>query len=298
MNKYKEIIQEAHDLWDENRLEEALELLEEAQDYNFDLDLESINDMGLIYFELGKYDLSNETFIRLLEYDDEFYGAYLGIGMLKEKDGLIDEAIELYLESINFNDDNPLAYFSLANLYDDKGLKDLAIEYYEKTIELNKEHFWAHINLGSIYEERNDYDNALIYFNLAYTIDSENAISSFNLGVVYQNTNELDLAKKYYLQAMNSEIPYIYAFLNYGVMLKDSFDDLKGALNAYSEGIKVDPNNSVLYYNRGCVYALLNKEKNAINDIKKSISLNQNLYDYMLEDEELKDIKDFVLLED
>ena len=72
---------------------------------------------------------------------------------------------------------------------------------------------------------------------------------------------------------------------------KEVFEDYQESIALYTEGIKYNPEVSVLYYNRACCYALLHENEKALEDIKFSTQLSPSLIEYMKTDDELSDIR-------
>ena len=50
--------------------------------------------------------------------------------------------------------------------------------------------------------------------------------------------------------------------------------DFEGAVEWYSKGIQIDPNNHILYSNRSAAYLSMNNFNSALEDAEKCISLN------------------------
>lgn len=55
--------------------------------------------------------------------------------------------------------------------------------------------------------------------------------------------------------------------------------DFDGAMSDFNEAIRLDPENSVAYFNRGNIYMSLKDYKNALFDYDKAIELNKNFAD-------------------
>jgi hypothetical protein len=58
-----------------------------------------------------------------------------------------------------------------------------------------------------------------------------------------------------------------------------------------SEGIKENPEEGFLYYNRACFWVHLDSFREALSDVEKAIELNDFFEEYMREDEELNPIR-------
>ena len=68
-------------------------------------------------------------------------------------------------------------------------------------------------------------------------------------------------------------------------------EDYSRAIEIINEGIAENGDEGFLYYNRACFYVAVNKLDLALDDILKSIELNDFFEDYMKKDEELDAIR-------
>lgn len=250
-------------------------------------------DIALLYDELGNIEQASHYFNRALELDPNNARAYYGQGMIYENEGKIDEAISYYKEAIALDPNYVAAHFFLACLYDDIAEVYLAIYHYEQVLALDPTHFYAHLNIGSVYEGLNQDETALQYFKAAERINPHNHLLHFNFGVIYQKKREYEKSRDAYIRSLSYSEDYPYTYLNLGLLYKDHFQDLDQAINVYSEGIRHHPEFAVLYYNRGCVYALKDAYDLAREDLEQALYYMPSLRKDLLKDPELEPIKSF-----
>ncbi len=124
----------------------------------------------------------------------------------------------------------------------------------------------------------------------ALEIDKNHFRILFNLGVFYKKLGNLDLAEEYYKKSIEENPYYPYSYLNYAVMYREKEDYFK-AIDIINEGILQNEDEGFLYYNRACFYVGINKLDLALEDVLKSIELNEFFEGYMKEDEELNSIR-------
>ena len=67
--------------------------------------------------------------------------------------------------------------------------------------------------------------------------------------------------------------------------------DFTKAIEIISRGIKENSNQGFLYYNRACFYVNIGECEKALEDINKSIELDNLFLDYMKKDKELDPIR-------
>ena len=247
--------------------------------------------IALIYDELNEYDKAATYYEKALSLDENNPFCYYGLAIIYDNLGEYDKAVSYYKEAIRLYPEYTEAHFFLADVYDKTGEQGLAIYYYKKTIESNPDYFYAYLNLGSIYESMGKDNEALSLFKTAEIIDDTNHLLYFNFGVVYHKLGRIDLSIECYRKSLSLYSFYPYAYLNLAIIYKDKKNDLKKAIEIYSKGIDNNPCSAVLYYNRACCFALIKDNMNAAKDLKVALSLDESLYEYMMEDEELKSIE-------
>jgi tetratricopeptide (TPR) repeat protein len=68
--------------------------------------------------------------------------------------------------------------------------------------------------------------------------------------------------------------------VNERAIKKYTFGDYRGAIDEYSLAIEMDPNDSRMYFLRGCVKKKINDLHGALADFTKAIELNPDDVDY------------------
>ncbi|AWI05864.1 tetratricopeptide repeat protein [Clostridium drakei] len=286
INKYLEKAEEA---FEKNKLIKALNLYNRAYELSNGEDIDAIINLALIYDFLGKSEKAKDYYKEALSIDNYEERAYYGLATIYDEEENYEEAIKLYNKAIYINPNYHKAYFFLANVYDVSEKKALAIETYEKLLSLNPMDFWANLNLGCIYEERNENGAAYKKFSKALRIDPNNYLALFNMGVIYYKFNMIEKAINFYERAIEKNKSYEYSYLNLAVIYK--YADTKKGIEVLSSGINNCSETHFLYYNRSCFYALIGEENRACEDIIMALKLYPEFLKYILEDEELENIK-------
>ena len=93
-----------------------------------------------------------------------------------------------------------------------------------------------------------------------------------------------------YEKSIISNPKYPYSFLNLAVIYRENYGFIK-AIEVIDEGIEENPNQGFLYYNRACFYVNIGELEKALEDINKSIELDDLFLDYMKKDKELDPIR-------
>ena len=106
--------------------------------YDDPLSAKEHNDLGVVYYKKGEYNLAEQEFLKALKKDKNFY----------------------------------LAYFNLGNLYYKKGDVEKSIEFFKKALEINKNDDVLN-NLGYVFLEIKDCKNAKYYLNQIKNIENK-----------------------------------------------------------------------------------------------------------------------------
>ncbi|MCL1949781.1 MAG: tetratricopeptide repeat protein [Turicibacter sp.] len=272
--------------------EKAFEHFDNAFQTSFgESDLDLMLELAFLHDELGNTSQAIRLFQKMIKVDPEFPTSYYGLATIYDNEENYEKAVFYYQKTLALDPAYEAAHFFLANIYDELGEFDKALEHYEKTLELDPDYFYAYINIGCIYEGENNNLKAYSYFYKAYKADPINYMALFNLGVVCRKLGQIKDAIKYYEKALVQNKEYHNTYLNLAILYKEEYKDYEKSVELYTEGLKHNPEVSVLYYNRACVHALLGHEHEAIEDLKVSVQLSPTLKDYMQKDEELAEVR-------
>lgn len=272
--------------------EKAFEHYNNAYETSFGSeDLDLLLELAFLQDEMGNSQKALDLFREMIKIDPEFPTSYYGVATIFDNEENYEQAIAYYKKTIELDPTYEAAHFFLANIYDDMDELEPALYHYEKTIELDPEYFYAYVNIGCIYEADNHNLKAYKYFYKAYQLDPLNYMSLFNLGVVCRKLGQVREAVKYYEKAMQANETYHNTYLNLAILYKEEYKAYEKSIELYTKGIELNPDVSVLYYNRACVHALVDNQEEAIEDLKVSVQLSPTLKDYMQKDEELAEVR-------
>ena len=118
------------------RYDEALEILNKAKDLD-QSNIYVLNNLGLAYFFLKKYEESEEYFKRALKKTPHFLNALINLANLKKTLNLNNDALSVYLEALKFHDKDFFLHFSIGTLYQIIGSFEKANLHFEKCLKLN-----------------------------------------------------------------------------------------------------------------------------------------------------------------
>lgn len=276
---------QAHELWEEGKLQEALKLLNEIEDKDIDV----LHDIGLINLELGEIEVASEIFNDMISKDSEFAGGYYGLAMCMDEIGDTEEALTYYLKTIMIDPEHVAAYIAVGDIYASEKLEE-CIEYYEAASILSPNYWLPISSMGDYYQSTKEFDKAVEFYLKALDIEP-NFWSYHGLGYSYDKLGSVDSAITAYIEGTKLH-PYAFTFFNLGVIYKDQ-QMYEYSLEAYNAALELQ-DDVVFYYNRGCLYNLMGEVELAKKDLLVSFDRSDSLKDYAHDDFELESLKEWL----
>ena len=163
--------------------------------------IKSLNDLGVIYLKLGKYDLAIEQFKKALEVDPNYtIGPFL-FGDIYTDAKIYQEKINDFKAVIKTNREYARAHNYLGLTYLKKKNYSAAKNSLLESIKVNPKYAKANNNLGVLYEEMGDTAKAIESYQMAQKIDPKNPDSFYNLGLAYDSLKDGDNSVRYMVLA-------------------------------------------------------------------------------------------------
>jgi len=100
----------------------------------------------------------------------------------------------------------------------------------------------ALIELGNLYFDADQFDPAIQAYSKALEIDPKNADVRTDMGIMFRRKGDFDRAIAEFKKAAESDSNHTNSRYNLGVVLLHDKGDIKGAINAWEEYLKVEPN--------------------------------------------------------
>ena len=154
--------------------------------------IKSLNDLGVIYLKLGKYDQAIDQFKKALEIDPHytvgpflFGDIYTDAKNYQEKINDFKDVIRINLEYARAHNYLGLTYLKQKNY---SAAKNSLLE----SIRVNPKYAKANNNLGVLYEEMGNTAKAIESYRVAQRIDPNDPDSFYNLGLVYDSLKDGD----------------------------------------------------------------------------------------------------------
>ena len=100
----------------------------------------------------------------------------------------------------------------------------------------------AWVELGNLYFDSNQPKEAIEAYNQYLAAKPDNADVRTDLGIMYRKVGELDKSLEELRKAAKIDPKHVNSRYNIGLILLHDKQDMKGAINAFEEYLKVDPN--------------------------------------------------------
>ena len=132
------------------------------------------------------------------------------------------------------------------------------------------------INEGIALHDRGDYDGAIAKYQEVLRESPDNDWALYELAFSYQMKKDyrksLDIAYKG-MQYKSDKVTGFYVLIGNNL---DELGESKKAIDVYKQGIKLQPDTQMLYYNLALTYSRLNEFEEARKNFKTSAYLNPN----------------------
>lgn len=139
-------------------------------------------------------DAAKQLYLKAASTSPRLADAWIGLGVLAETDGRMDEATDLYKHAWDVRPRNPLSAFALGKLFLRAGKKDDAVLWYERALHASDPFL--------------DRDNILIARN--------------NLATLYGGQGRLEEEQRQYRMVIEMDPSFMEAYMNLAVSLRES----------------------------------------------------------------------------
>jgi tetratricopeptide (TPR) repeat protein len=99
----------------------------------------------------------------------------------------------------------------------------------------------AWVELGNLYFDSNQPKEAIEAYEQYLAVKPDNADVRTDMGIMYRNLGDFDRALEEFRKAAQSDPKHVNSRYNIGVVLLHDKQDIKGAIKAWEEYLKVDP---------------------------------------------------------
>jgi cytochrome c-type biogenesis protein CcmH/NrfG len=108
-------------------------------------------------------------------------------------------------------------------------------------LETNPKDVSALTALGNLYYDNSQWTTAIGYYGRSLNEAPKNPDVRTDMGIAYYYSGDPDRALKEFDQALKDDPKHVQTLFNVGVVKKDGKHDLKGAIAAWENVLKIDP---------------------------------------------------------
>ena len=143
------------------------------------------NNLGLYYFEQGRFDDAAEQYHAALRAKPDCVEAQSNLGQLALSQGRVDEAIQLLVRARRMDPGYPDALNHLGSALLAKGRTDEAIEAFRDVVAANPKNASAFNNLGAALAQSDRLSEALTCYQTALQLKPDHAMTRLNLATTF-----------------------------------------------------------------------------------------------------------------
>ena len=207
----------------------------------------------------------------------------IALGIISNEKGSYKQAISKFKKAIEKDKYNSGAYNGLAESYLALNLNEKAESTYKQAIELKPSYWVGYNDLGVFYYTHGKFIEALKQFNKVVELTPDNTYGLDNLGSMYMYLERWPEAAKTFKHVIDIKPDYT-AYSNLGSLYYFHSADYTKAADMFSEALKLNQENYMLWGNLAAAYyqipALKNKSfscyEKAVELAEKDLKINPN----------------------
>jgi len=207
------------------------------------------------------------------------------------KQGNAEEASKVYLEIMSKYPDNRDAVqgWLMVNMKRSPTGEEEAIQQLEELEKTNPENTAILFFKAFLQTEYKHLDEALKTAEILVTKKPEDGLNWLLKGQILESMNKNEEALSSFEKATSLDPKNADSWQNKaGLLAKtNKFDE---AIISYTKAIELAPAQPVFIYNRGCAYSRKGDKVNALADLGKAVSMNQQFKEYASKDEDFRSL--------
>lgn len=215
------------------------------------------------------------------------YGLYSKSWMERAYNNNPQRALDIAKQLVNEYSDWEYSYLARSNSYRVIAEQSKETEYYDKMLndakaasDINPNFSYAYSNMAKAFQMKRDYDKAIKYASKAISLDRYDDDAFFVRAYSKANNGDTKGAINDYTESLKIS-PNSGAYNNLGVIKMNDYDNY-GAIEAFTQALKYNSEDDLPYYNRGRVRLRIGERVGAYEDLKKAASLGNRDAGYLL----------------
>ncbi|MTJ21615.1 tetratricopeptide repeat protein, partial [Dolichospermum sp. UHCC 0352] len=226
-------------------------------------------------WRLRRYPEAIQAFEEAIKQKPKFiHLAYYGKGLALGGSKKYPEAIAALELAVKSKPDFVLAWNKLSTYHQESKQLDKALVAINEAIRLQPNNPNLYNQKFTVLSNLKRYKEAEAAINKAVELSPRAALYA-NRGFAKSNLGDKQGAINDFTQAIKIDPNYAQAYINWGVY-KFALGDKQGAINDFTQAIKIDPNNALAYSIRGITKFVLGDKQGAISDSTQAIKIDPN----------------------
>ena len=153
--------------------------------------------LGMTYIDLDQRQNAKEILLKTLQFNKEYKGIYLQLGLIAEPEGEHDKAISHFEKELEIDPESATAYQRLGDLYSSYSADfGRAKETLEKALELQPNHVSTLLNYASTLYYLDRLGAATEQFEIVIQLKPKDLTANYNLALMYEYTDKKQQAIK------------------------------------------------------------------------------------------------------
>jgi tetratricopeptide (TPR) repeat protein len=216
-------------------------------------------DLSLALAKLGDERSAQEELETAIRLDHNLAKARNQLGIRHLMDNEKAKAEDEFKAAISVDSQFVEARNNLGVLYAWMGKDFEAIELFRQAIEGRPNYAPAHVNLGLVLAGEGKYAEAEKEFRSALRVSPKNVSAYSALGMIAAKLGRGEEAIEILQKVVQIQPDSVISHLNLGTALSNDGFDLLGALDQFSEAVRLDSKSAAAHYNKGRVLYELNR---------------------------------------
>lgn len=235
-----------------------------------------LNFKGLACIYLNNLSVAEDTYIKAISINNNFFDAHYNLGHVHELKGNINKAIESYIKALSIDSKNIDATLKLSNLYIKKQQFDNAYQILLAQCEDNSQDYRLFQNIANVLFHLSNNNLALDAINWALILSPKSPELHNTKGLIFQSLQKNAEALKSYHESLEYDPRNIEALNNIGAVYKNT-GNLKEAISWFDKAITLNKKHANSITNKAeCLLGIGENIDDAMDILVDSIDIDSN----------------------
>ena len=170
---------------------------------------------GRVFTKLARLEKAETSYLRVLQLDPNYQGAWFNIGTNSLRQDKLPAAISYYKKEQQIHP-SAKTMVQIGKVYADIGNVDSATYAYEKAIEIDTKNASAYMRLGHLHKDSGDITKAIKYTTSGVNLDPENLDYKYFMGSLLLLNGEPEASIPFFRSVTNKRAWHYWAHHNLG----------------------------------------------------------------------------------